>query len=177
MLSARRCGWSLFGRLFCSARYCKARLYVTIFSLGISWISWLAKIDMTGGMNLCWWRHGGAGGAWNGASLGCSSCIHLGSWNEALTSQASLPVSSSRSVDNSAHQLGISHFLALHFTHLADLDTDGSGSISLSSSSDVLDHPCKKEATSALSCGGSPNPSLCLWTPFCQRAYQGWQIG
>ena len=156
MLSARRHGWSLFGRLFCSARYCKAQAYATIFSLGISQMSWLAKMDMTGGMNLCQWRHGGAGRTWNGASLGSSSCICLGSWNEALTSQASPPVSSSGTVDNSAHQSGISHFLALHHTHLADLDTDGSGSISSSLPSNILDDPCKKEATSTLSCGGSP---------------------
>ena len=107
-------------------------------------------------MNLCWWRHGGAGGAWNRASLGSSSCICLGSWNKALTSQASLPVPSSGSVDNSAHQSRISNFLALYCTHSVGLDTDGSGSISSSSSSDVLGDPCKKEATSALSCGGSP---------------------
>ena len=65
-------------------------------------------------------------------------------------------MSSSGSVDNSTHQLGISNFLALHCTHLVGLDTDGSGSISSSLSSDVLGDPCKKEATSTLSCSGSP---------------------
>ena len=109
-----------------------------------------------GGMKLHQWRHGGAGGSWNGASLGSSSCIHLGSWNEDLTSRASLPVSSSRTVDNSTHQSGTSHFSAFHHTHSVDWDMGGSGNISSFSSSGILDDPCKKEATSALSCGGSP---------------------
>ena len=156
MLFAKRCGWSLLGGLFCSARHCKAQAYATVFSLGISWMSRQAKVDMMGGMNLHWWRQGGAGGAWNGASLGSSSCICLGSQNKALTSRASLPVSSSRTVDNSAHQLGTSHFSAFHHTHSADWDMGSSGNIPLSSSSGILDDPCRKEATSALSCGGSP---------------------
>ena len=80
----------------------------------------------------------------------------LRSWNEAFTSGASLPVSSSRTVDNSAHQLGTSHFSALHCTHLVDWDMGGSGNIPSSSSSGISDDPSKKEATSALSCGGSP---------------------
>ena len=121
MLSAKRHGWSLFGRLFSSAMHCKAWVYATVFSLGISRMSRQAKADTTGGMNLCRWRLGGAGGTWNGASLGSSSCIHLGSWNEDLTSQASLPIFSSRTVDNSTHQPGISHFSAFHHTHLVDL--------------------------------------------------------
>ena len=57
----------------------KLGAYATVFSLGISQMSRQAKVDTMGGMNLCWWRHGGAGGAWNGASLGSSSCICLGS--------------------------------------------------------------------------------------------------
>ena len=156
MLSTRRCGWSFFGRLFCSVKHCKARAYATIFSLGISRMSQQAKADMMGGMNLHQWRHGGARGAWNGASLGSSSCIRLRSWNEALTSQASPPMSSSRTADNSAHQSGTSHFSAFHHTHLADWDMGGSGNIFLSSSSGISDDPCRKEATSAWSCGGSP---------------------
>ena len=155
MLSTRRHGWSLLGGLFCSMRHCKAWAYVTVFSLGISQMSRQAKVDTMGGMNLCWWRHGGAGGTWNGASLGSSSCICLGSQNKALTSQASLPVSSCRTVDNSSHQSGTSHFSAFHCTHSADLYTDGSGSISSPLSSGISDDPCKKEATSALSCSGS----------------------
>ena len=85
-----------------------------------------------------------------------SSCIHLGSQNEALTSRASLPVSSCRTVDNSGHQSGTAHLSAFQHTHLVDLYMDGSGSISLPSSSGILDDPCEKEATSAFSCGGSP---------------------
>ena len=137
-------------------RHSNTWAYATVFSLGISWMSQQAKADMMGDMNLHHWRHGGAGGAWNGAFLGSSSCIHLGSWNEALTSRASLPVSSSGTVDNSAHHLGTSHFSASHHTHSADWDMGGSGNISSSSSSGILDDPCKKEATSAWSCGGSP---------------------
>ena len=106
MLSVRRRGWSLLGRLFCSVRHCKVQAYVTVFSLGISQMSRQAKVDMMGGMNLCQWRHVVAGGAWNGASLGSSPCICLGSRNEALISRASLPVSSCRTVDNSGHQSG-----------------------------------------------------------------------
>ena len=46
---------------------------------GISLMSRLAETDMTRGINLLHWRHGGTGGAWKGASLGSSSCICLGS--------------------------------------------------------------------------------------------------
>ena len=173
MLSTRRCGWSLLGRLFCSARHCKAWAYATVFSLGISQMSWQAKVDMMGGMNICWWRHGGARGTWNGASLGSSSCIHLGSWNKALTSQASLPVSSCGTVDNSGHQLGTSHFSAFHHTHLADLYTDGSGSISSPSSSAISDDPCKKEATFTLSCSGSPKSESLPLDPILPEGVSG----
>ena len=48
------------------------------FGLGISWMSWQTKADTMGGMNLHWWRHGGAGGAWNGASLGSNFPCTLG---------------------------------------------------------------------------------------------------
>ena len=156
MLSANRHGWSFFGGLFPSARHCKARAYATVFSLGISQMSWQAKADTTGGMNLHRWRHGRAGGAWNGASSGSSSCICLGSLNEALTCLANLSMSSSGTVDSSAHQSGTSHLSAFHHTHSAGWDMGGSGDISLFSSSGISDDPCKKEATSAWSCGGSP---------------------
>ena len=97
MLSTKRHGWSFFGGLFCSTRHCKALAYATIFSLGISQMSQQAKADMTGGMNLHQWRHGGAGGA------GSSSCMCFWSLNEALTCQANFSMSSSRTVDSSAH--------------------------------------------------------------------------
>ena len=105
-------GLSLVG-CFTQPRHCKARAYATIFSLGISQMSRQAKADMMGGINLHWGRHGGARGAWNGASLGSNSCICLGSLNEALTCQANLSMSSSRTVDSSAHQLGTSHLSSL----------------------------------------------------------------
>ena len=111
---------------------------------------------MMGGMNLHQWRHGGAGGAWNGASSGSTSCMHFGSLNEALTCQANFSMSSSGTVDSSAHQSGTSHLLAFHCTHLTGWDTGSSSDISSLSSSVVLDYPCKKEATLAWSCGGSP---------------------
>ena len=137
-------------------RHCKVWAYATIFSLGISWMSQQAKADMMGGMNLHWWRHGGARGAWNGASSGSSSCICLRSLNEALTCWANLSVSSSRTVDSSAHQLGTSHLSTFYCTHLAGQDMGGSGNISSFPSSGISDDPCKKKATSAWSCGGSP---------------------
>ena len=115
-----------------------------------------AKADMMGDMNLCQWRHGGAGGAWNGASSGSSSCMHFGSLNEALTCRSNFSMSSSGTVDSSAHQLGTSHLSAFHHTHLVGWDTGGSGDISSFSSSVISDNPCKKEATSTWSCGGSP---------------------
>ena len=148
LLSAKGHCSFLFGRLFCSAKCCSALVYTIVFSRGISLMSWLAYIDMTRGINLLQWRHGGAGGAWKGVSSGSSSCICLGSWNEALTSQASLLVSSSPgTVDNSAHQSGVSHFSAFHLTHLANFDTASSGGISSLLQSNVSDGPSKKEAT------------------------------
>ena len=109
-----------------------------------------------GGMNLHWWRHGGARGAWNGASSGSNSCMCFRSLNEALTCQANFSMSSSGTVDSSTHQSGTSHLSAFHCTHLAGWDMGSSSDISLLSSSVILDDPCKKEATSAWSCGGSP---------------------
>ena len=155
MLSAKGHGWS-FGGFLHSARYCKAQAYVTVFSLGISWMSRQAKADMMGGMNLHWWRHGGARGAWNGASSGSNSCMHFGSLYEALTCRANFSMSSSGTVDSSTHQSGTSHVSAFHCTHLAGWDIGSSGDISLLSSSVILDSPCKKEAMLAWSCGGSP---------------------
>ena len=115
-----------------------------------------AKADMMGGMNLHWWRHGGARGAWNGASSGSNLCMHFGSLNEALTCRANFSMSSSGTVDSSAHQSGTSHLSAFHHTHLAGWDMGGSSDISLLSSSVILDGPCKKEAMLAWSCGSSP---------------------
>ena len=119
-------------------------------------MSWQTKADTMGGMNLCQWRHGGAGGTWNGASLGSNSCMHFGSLNKALTCRANFSMSSTGTVDTSAHHSGTSHFSAFHHTHLAGWDTGSSSDISLLSSSVILDDPCKKEAMSAWSCGGSP---------------------
>ena len=82
-------------------------------------------------------------------------------------------MSSCRTVDNSAHQSGTSHFSALHQTHLADLDMDGSGSISPSSFSGVSDDPCKKEATSALSSGGSPKSKSLPLDPILPEGVSG----
>ena len=115
-----------------------------------------AKADMMGGMNLHWWRHGGAWGVWNGASSGSSSCMHFRSLNEALTCQANFSMSSNRTVDSSAHQLGTSHLSAFHHTHSVGWDMGGSVDVSLFSSSVIPDDPCKKEATLGWSCGGSP---------------------
>ena len=82
--------------------------------------------------------------------------MHFGSLNEALTCGANFSMSSSGMVDSSAHQSGTSHLLAFHCTHSAGWDMGGSSDISLLSSSVVSDDPCKKEATLAWSCGGSP---------------------
>ena len=171
MLSAKGHGWSFFGGLFCSTRHCKAQAYVTVFSLGISRMSQQAKADATGGMNLCWWRHGGAGGAWNWASSGSSSCMCFGSLNEALTCRANFSMSSSKTVDSSAHQPGTSHLSAFHRTHVAGSDMGGSGDIPLFSSSVILDYPCKKEATSAWSCGGSPKSESLPFRPHSARRH------
>ena len=183
MLSAIGSGWSFFGGLFHSVRHCKSRVYATSFSLGISQMSWRAKADMMGDINLRQWRHGGARGARNGASSGSNLCMHFGSLKEALTCRANFSMSSSGTVDSSAHQSGTSHLLAFHHTHLAGWDMGGSSDISLLSSSVVLDNPHKKEATWAWSCGGSPKsestPSdpvlledisadqLAVWLSFC----------
>ena len=120
-------------------------------------MSWQAKADKMGGMNIHQWRHGGARGAWNGASSGSNSCMHFGSLNEALTCRGNFSMSSSGTVDSSTHQSGTSHLLAFHCTHSAGWDMGGSGDISsLSSSVMFRTDPCKKEAMSAWSCGGSP---------------------
>ena len=94
-------------------------------------------------------------------------------WNEALTSWASLLMSSSRTVDNSAHQSGTSHFSAFHHTHSADWDMGGSGNISSSSSSGISDDPCRKEATSTLSCGGSPKSESLPLDPVLPEGMSG----
>ena len=65
-------------------------------------------------------------------------------------------MSSSGTVDSSAHQSGTLHLLAFHCTHSAGWDTGSSSDISLLSSSVISDGPWKKEAMSAWSCGGSP---------------------
>ena len=132
-----------------------------------------SKSRHNGGMNLHQWRHGGARGAWNGASSGSSLCICLGSLNEALTCQANLSMSSSGTVDSSAHQLGTSHLSAFHHTHLVGWDMGGSGDISLFSSSDISDDPCKKEATSAWSCGGSPKSEALPSDPILLKGISG----
>ena len=115
-----------------------------------------AKADTMGGMNLHQWRHSRAGGAWNGASSGFSSCMRFRSLNVAHTCWASFTMSSDGTVDSSAHQLGTSHVLAFHHTHLAGWDTGGSGNLSSLSPSVISGDPCKKDTTSAWSWGGSP---------------------
>ena len=130
-----------------------------------------AKADTMGGMNLHQWRHGGAGGAWNGASSGSSSCICLGSLNEALTSQANLPMSSSRTVDNSTHHSGTSHLSAFHCTHLVGWDMGGSGNISSFSSSGISDDFCKKEATSAWELWWFPQVRVSAFRPHSARRH------
>ena len=82
--------------------------------------------------------------------------MHFRSLNEAFTCWANFSMSSTGTVDSPAHHSGTSHFLAFHCTHLAGWDMGSSGDISSLSSSVVSDDPCKKEATSAWSCGGSP---------------------
>ena len=173
MLFTKGHGWSFFGRLCHSTKHCRALAYAIIFSLGISQMSRQVNADMTGGRNLHQWRHGGAGSAWNGASLGFSSCMRLGSLNEALTCQANLSVSSSGTVDNSAYQLGTSHLSAFHCTHLADWDMGGSGDIPSLSSSTVLDKPCKKDTTSAWSWGGSPKSESLPLDPILLESIPG----
>ena len=102
---------------------------------------------------------------WNGASLGSNSCMRFRSLNEALTCQANFSMSSTGTVDSSAHHSGTSHFSAFHCTHLAGWDMGGSSDISSLSSSVILDNPYKKEAMWAWSCGGSPKSESALLDP------------
>ena len=132
-----------------------------------------AKADMTGHMNLHWWRHSGARGGWNGASSWSSLCIHLGSLNEALTCWANFSVSSSGTVDSSAHQSGTSHLSAFHCTHLVGQHMGGSGNISSFPSSGISDDPCKKEVTSAWSCDGSPKSESLPSDPISPEGVSG----
>ena len=89
-----------------------------------------------------------------GGFLGVELVSVPGVWNEALTSLASLSISSPSMAVNSLHQVGRSHSLALHCTQSAGLDMGGS--IGGSSSQDVSDILCRKDATPALSSGRSP---------------------
>ena len=89
-----------------------------------------------------------------GGFFGVELMSALGNWNEALTSLASLSISSPDMAVNSLHQAGRSHSLALHHTQSAGLDMGSSNGGS--SSLDISDDPCRKDATSALSSGRSP---------------------
>ena len=59
-------------------------------------------------------------------------------------------------MDSSIHQLGVSHFLTFHWTHLVKSRTGGSGGISLPSLSDASSDPHRKEATVGTNSGSSP---------------------
>ena len=86
-----------------------------------------------------------------------SSCSHCGSLKDALTCLASfLALSSPGTVDNSIHQLGVSHLSAFHGTHSANSKTVGSGGIISPSLSNVSGDPCRKEDTAGFSSSGSP---------------------
>ena len=100
-----------------------------------------------------WWCRG----AWRSSSSIHSSLILCRSQNKAHTSLASLLWSStSGTADNSAHQLGVLHLLALHGTHWLNSVTAGSRGILSSSSLEVPINPLKKDATSSpSSCGSS----------------------
>ena len=156
------------GRSFCSTQYWRALVYATTFSQGISLMSWLAKMELTSSINLCWQRHGRAGGAWKVASPASSSCSCSGSPKDTLTCLASfLVLSSPGMVDSSIHQLGVLHLSTFHGTYSAKSKTAGSSGIFLPSLSDVSGDPCRKEATVDFNCGSSPksaslpsNPSL-----------------
>ena len=91
--------------------------------------------------------------------------MHFRSLNEALACRANFSMSSSGTVDSSAHQSGTSQLSAFHCTHSAGWDMGSSGDISLLSSSVILDDPCKKEAMSAWSCGGSPKSESVVSDP------------
>ena len=95
------------------------------------------------------------GGAWRSASFIPNSLIHCGSWNKAHASLASFlwsPISGT--ANNSAHQLGVLHLSALHWTHSLNSVTVDSGGILLPLSSEVPGDPLKKDATSCPSSGG-----------------------
>ena len=57
--------------------------------------------------------------------------VHQGNWNEALTSLASLSVSSPGMAVNSLHQVGRLHSLALHHTQSVGLDMGSSTMVGL----------------------------------------------
>ena len=98
------------GGLFC------ALAYATVFPLGTSLISQLAKIDLGGGMNFCRWRQGGGGHALSVAISSFSSCSQRGSWKDAQTCLASFLVSCfPGTVDSSLHQSG--DIIHLGFPH------------------------------------------------------------
>ena len=80
-----------------------------------------------------------------------------GSPKDALTCLvSSLILSFPRTINSSIHQLGVSHFPAFHWTHLAKSRMAGSGSTSPLSLSDVFGDPCRKEATVGTNTGSSP---------------------
>ena len=150
--------------MFHSTQCWRALAHATTFSLGISQMSLHAKIELAGGINLFWWRHGSAGGAWRVASLESSSHNCCGSPKDALTSLASFLASSFPSTaDSSIHQSGVSHLSAFHGTHRLKSRIVGSEGVFLPSSSKVSGNPCRKEATVSFSSGSSsksePPPS------------------
>ena len=147
--------------------HCIALAYAIIFSLGISWISWQANAEVVGGRNFCQWRHGGAGSAWNGASLGFKLVHALGSWNEALTCCANFLVSTCGTVDNSAYQLGTSH-LWLSITPIQQAEIWVA--LSIFPHCPPLQFQMSIVGRRPLQPGvevGLPSLNLCLWTLFC----------
>ena len=137
-----------------------------LFSLRISRMSLHAKMESAGGINFFLQRHGSAGGAWRVASLESNFCIHCGSVKDALTSLASLLMSSFPSTANSSSpQSGVSHLSDFHETHWPKSATSGSRGIFLPSSSKVPGDPHRKEATVGFSSDSSSKSEPLPWDP------------
>ena len=100
---ANKWGSPPVGRSFCSPQYWRALAYATTFSLGTSLMSQLAKIESGGSIKVCWWRHGGAGGACRVALSASSSHNCHGSPKDTLTCLASSLVLSSPGTTDSFH--------------------------------------------------------------------------
>ena len=100
------------------------------------------------------------------AFLESNSHIHCGSVKDALTSLASLLMSSFPGTANSSsHQFGVSHLSDFHETHQLKSAILGSRGVFSPSSSKVPSDPRRKEATIGFSSGSSFKSEPLPWDP------------